>query len=139
MQSVEQTVLGIGTGLFVVGSLADMTFFALFSARRQAFRSAIGLMFVLMSASTLAVAVAVVLGRLFGADYPGRSLLTLGVYGIWAVAMVWKLGVYLWERRQPPEVQHVRVVRLFRSRKRRAVRRVTGNTGPVPIFRGGTE
>lgn len=137
----EGVVLFIGTALFAVGLLAEITFFTLYVRQGNAHRSSIGWMFLFMSTSVFSVGIAILLGRIFGPDYPGRSVVTICVYAIWAISMVWKLVTYLRERRKPLDMPlRTAAARTFRMRRpRRAARKVTGNTGPVPIFKGGPE
>lgn len=138
---IEETVLFLGTAFFIVGLAAEIAFFVMYVAQGNAHRSALGWMFLFMSSATFAVGIAVVLGRLLGPDYPGRSVVTITVYGIWCISMIWKLATYLRERRKPIDMPlRTAAARTFRSRRpRRVARKVTGNTGPVPIFKGGPE
>lgn len=135
----EETVLAAGTALLIVGMGCEAAFLYLYLRQGVAFHSAIGIMFVLMSSSTLLTGLAIVLGRLLGPDYFARPLLTMCIYAVFAWSMVWKLLVYIHESSQPRFEQGNPVREHWLAARRRPRRKGPANTGPVPIYSGGTD
>lgn len=76
----EEFLLNAGTAVFLIAVLIEAAFLVHYIIVAPAFKSWIGWMFVLRSASFLLAGIAIMVGRIFGPFYPARPYLTLSLY-----------------------------------------------------------
>lgn len=98
---MESTVLNIGTVVFAVGLLAELLFGFDYGLTAPWWRSWIGVMFILNTASIFFAGSAIMLGRVLGAGYTGRPYVTLATFLLFTASSVMRYGVYLHERGKP--------------------------------------
>lgn len=98
---MDQTVLAIGTVIFAVGLFAELLFGFDYGLTAPWWRSWIGVMFILNTASILFAGSAIMLGRVLGPTYPGRPVVTLTTFVLFTISSVMRYGVYLHERGKP--------------------------------------
>lgn len=122
------TVLNIGTVIFAFGLLAEILFGFDYGLTAPWWRSWIGVMFILNTASVIFAGSAIMLGRIFGPTYPFRAEVTLVTFSLFAASSIMRYGVYLHERGKPVPAlpvpsDPVAPVRRLTRREQRALRR----------------
>lgn len=95
---LEDDILGAGLIVFAIGSLIELAFLIHYVRVAPAFKSWIGVMFVLRSSSSLLAGVAILLGRILGPFYPGRPWLTLVLFTVVMLSSAVTYGTFLFER-----------------------------------------
>lgn len=96
----ETTLLNFGTGAFFMAAVIELAFLIHYIVVAPAFKSWIGWMFVLRSASFFFAGIAILLGRVLGPTYPGRPYITLGLYALVLFSACVTYGTFLRERRK---------------------------------------
>ncbi len=94
----DNALLGAGLIAYALASLIELAFLIHYLRVAPAFKSWIGLMFVLRSVSSLLAGVAILLSRIFGPFYTGRPLITLILFVIVLFSSGVTYGTFLYER-----------------------------------------
>jgi hypothetical protein len=95
---LDSWLLNAGTALFFIGALIELAFLIHYIRVAPAFKSWIGIMFVLRSTSFLLSGTAILLGRLLGPTYAIRPYLTFVLYGAVLASALVTYGTFLYER-----------------------------------------
>ena len=90
--------LDVGTNIYIVGLVVGLTFTIIYGVSAPWWRTAIGRMFMAVSSGIVVAGVVVLLSIFLGVDYPGRPVVRIVGYAVFAVSMLTLLFTYLHER-----------------------------------------
>lgn len=95
---MEDALLNYGTIVFVLASIIEAAFLVHYIVVAPAFKSWIGWMFVLRSASFFFAGITILAGRILGPGYWARPYLTFGLYVLVLFSACVTYGTFLRER-----------------------------------------